>query len=49
MSGIFGADHCAGLTLYAVLRELQTLLNVWTGACRTCLQPYRDWHPPDST
>ena len=36
---------CAGLTLYAVLRELQTLLNVWTGACRTCLQPYRGWQP----
>jgi hypothetical protein len=36
---------CAGLTLYAVLRELQTLLGVWTGACRTCLQPF----PPPTT
>ena len=42
---------CAGLTLYAVLRELQTLLTVWTGACHTCQQPYRGWQPPppDST
>src|SRR4249920_2839024 len=30
---------CAGLTLYAVLRELQTLLGIWTGACHTCGQP----------
>jgi hypothetical protein len=30
---------CAGLTLYAVLRELQLLLAVWTGACHTCRQP----------
>jgi hypothetical protein len=30
---------CAGLTLYAVLRELQTLLAIWTGACRTCQRP----------
>ena len=39
---------CAGLTLYAVLRELQTLLAVWTGACHTCLQPFlptRHHHP----
>jgi hypothetical protein len=30
---------CAGLTLYAVLRELQALLVVWTGVCHTCRQP----------
>jgi len=30
----------AGLTLYGVLRTLQTLLAVWTGACHTCHQPY---------
>ncbi|SDP98968.1 DDE superfamily endonuclease [Lentzea jiangxiensis] len=30
---------CAGLTLYAVLRELQALLAVWTGVCHTCRQP----------
>jgi SRSO17 transposase len=43
--------QCAGLTLYAVLRELQTLLGVWTGACRTCLQPVptRRPTPPGST
>jgi SRSO17 transposase len=35
---------CAGLTLYAVLRELQNLLGIWTGACHTCKRPY-----PDST
>lgn len=36
------SEMSTGLTLYyAVLRELQTLLNVWTGACRTCLQPFR--------
>jgi hypothetical protein len=33
---------CAGLTLYAVLRELQTLLAIWTGACRTCQRPHLD-------
>src|SRR6476661_8939272 len=37
---------CAGLTLYAVLRELQTLLGIWTGACRTCGQPVPR-HQPD--
>ncbi|MBY8851164.1 transposase [Saccharothrix sp. MB29] len=30
---------CAGLTLYAVLRELQHLLAAWTGVCHTCRQP----------
>ena len=30
---------CAGLTLYAVLRELQSLFAVWTGACHTYHQP----------
>jgi SRSO17 transposase len=28
-----------GLTLYVVFRELQALLAIWTGACRTCHQP----------
>jgi hypothetical protein len=28
------------MTLYAVLRELQTLLAIWTGACHTCKRPY---------
>ena len=40
-----------GLTLYAVLRELQTLFAVWTGACHTCHQPV-DWlqrTPQDTT
>jgi hypothetical protein len=37
-----GALHCAGLTLYAVLRELQTLLAVWTGACHTCKRTFHD-------
>ncbi len=37
---------CAGLTLYAVLRELQTLLGTWTGVCHTCLQPV-PWQQPD--
>jgi hypothetical protein len=27
---------CAGLTLYAALRELQALLVVWAGVCHTC-------------
>ncbi|WP_442813647.1 transposase [Streptomyces sp. NBC_01754] len=30
---------CTGLTLYAVLRELQALLATWTGACSICGQP----------
>jgi hypothetical protein len=33
---------CAGLTLYAVLRELQTLLAVMTGACHTCNRSFDD-------
>ncbi len=33
-------SRCAGLTLYAVLRELQHLLAIWTGACHTCKRPY---------
>ncbi|MDT7636111.1 MAG: hypothetical protein QOC83_399, partial [Pseudonocardiales bacterium] len=39
------------LTLYAVLRELQTLLNTWTGACRTCHQQIPTQHrtPPGTT
>src|SRR5690606_8597730 len=32
---------CAGLTLYKVIRELQTLLATWTGACPTCHQPVK--------
>ncbi|SNQ48626.1 conserved hypothetical protein [Frankia canadensis] len=38
---------CAGLTLYGVLRTLQTLLAVWTGACPTCQQPFT--HTPNVT
>src|SRR3954453_12787867 len=38
----------AGLPLYAVLREPQTLLGIWTGACRTCQQPVPR-HRPDLT
>ena len=30
----------ADLNLYAVLRELPTLLDGWTGTCRTYLQPF---------
>jgi len=33
---------CASLTLYAVRRELQQLLTVITGTCRTCKRPYPD-------
>ncbi|ONI91012.1 hypothetical protein ALI144C_01980 [Actinosynnema sp. ALI-1.44] len=33
------ASPPAGLTLYAVLRKLQALLAVWTGACHTCRRP----------
>jgi hypothetical protein len=33
---------CAGLSLYAVLRELQALLATWTGTCIVC------GHPVDS-
>jgi SRSO17 transposase len=42
---------CAGLTLYAVLRELQTLLATWAGVCPTCRQPLRTQSPtpPDTT
>ncbi|WP_211239395.1 hypothetical protein, partial [Actinokineospora inagensis] len=36
---------CAGLTLYAVLRELQTLLAAWTGTCHTCGQPVQTRTP----
>ena len=35
---------CAGLTLYAVLRELQHLLAVMAGACHTCKRPYHNTH-----
>ncbi|ORT92856.1 hypothetical protein UK99_21155 [Frankia casuarinae] len=31
---------CAGLTIYGVLRTLQALLAVWTGACPTCQRPF---------
>ncbi|HEY5528049.1 MAG TPA: hypothetical protein VIL51_01205, partial [Thermoleophilia bacterium] len=27
---------CAGLSLFAALRELQRLMACWTGACPTC-------------
>src|SRR4051812_49927602 len=30
---------CAGLSLYAVLHELQALLATWTGTCTLCGQP----------
>jgi hypothetical protein len=30
---------CAGLSLYAVLHELQTLLATWTGTCTVCGHP----------
>jgi hypothetical protein len=30
------------MTLYAVLRELQQLLVVMTGACHICLRPFPD-------
>jgi hypothetical protein len=36
---------CAGLSLYAVLRELQALLAVWTGVCHTCRQPIQTRTP----
>jgi len=32
----------AGLTLYAVLRELQPLLTAMVGVCHTCKRPYHD-------
>src|SRR5919199_6607275 len=32
----------AGLTVYAVLRELQRLLAVMAGACHTCKRPFDD-------
>ena len=35
---------CLGLTLYAVLRELQTLLATWTGTCAVC-GSHIDSHP----
>jgi hypothetical protein len=35
---------CAGLTLHAVLRELQALLTTWTGTCIVCGQRV-DTHP----
>jgi hypothetical protein len=31
---------CAGLTLYAVVRELQQMLVVMTGACHVCRRPF---------
>ena len=37
---------CAGLTLYAVLRELQKILATWTGACSICGQPAPDTTNP---
>jgi SRSO17 transposase len=37
---------CAGLTLYAVLRQLQTLLAAWTGVYHTCRQPIQTQTPP---
>jgi len=30
------------MTVYAVLRELQLLLAVMTGACHTCKRPFHD-------
>jgi SRSO17 transposase len=40
---------CAGLTLYAVLRLLQRLLVVMTGACHVCNRPFDDPPPPNDT
>ena len=31
--------HRAGLSLYAVLREVQYLLAIWLGFCPLCHQP----------
>ncbi|MGW6413435.1 hypothetical protein ACWF95_41410 [Streptomyces vinaceus] len=38
--------HGVGLSLYRIVRELQTLLATWTGACPTC---HRDIPTPTST
>src|SRR5436305_1551125 len=40
---------CAGLTLYAILRLLQRLLVVMTGACHVCNRPFNDSLSPDDT
>ncbi|MBM3123234.1 MAG: hypothetical protein FJZ97_13780 [Chloroflexi bacterium] len=32
----FPKSGCAGLSLFAALRELQRLLACWAGACPTC-------------
>ena len=39
---------CGGPTLYAILRDLQTLLAVMADACRTCNRPY-GLHPTIAT
>nr|WP_318036769.1 IS110 family transposase [Streptomyces chengmaiensis] len=39
--------HGAGLSLYQVVRELQTLLALWTGACPTCHLSSRRPRQPD--
>ncbi|QLE75244.1 hypothetical protein FGW37_29840 [Streptomyces rectiverticillatus] len=38
--------NSAGLSLYRIVRELQTLLAAWTGACPTC---HRDIPTPTPT
>ncbi|MQT00358.1 hypothetical protein FF041_08995 [Streptomyces jumonjinensis] len=38
--------HGAGLSLYRIVRELQTLLVTWNGACPTC---HRDIPTPTPT
>jgi hypothetical protein len=40
-------DNGAGLSLYRVIRELQLLLAIWTGACPTCHPTCRTPHQPD--
>src|SRR5947207_15009544 len=42
-------NGCAGLTLYAILRLLQRLLVVMTGACHVCNRPFNDSLSPDDT
>ncbi|MCX4734393.1 transposase [Streptomyces sp. NBC_01363] len=44
--GLVDLSRGAGLSLYQVVRELQTLLAVWTGACPTC---HRDIPAPIPT
>ena len=40
IEGAFAGVACAGLTIYAILRQLQHILATMAGARHTCKRPY---------